>query len=349
MTSTKFDRHTTGTEVAETFKDQIRGKTVLVTGPSPGSIGKATALAIAGHQPALLILAGRTPAKLDAVATSCREVAANNATNVSMKTVQVDFLSLASVRSAASEISALTDRLDVLINNAGISTAVLRYSREGFESQFATNHLGPFLLTKLLLPLLLRASPGARVVNVSSTAQWISPVRFSDINFENEVDGPKKGKIDLPKNERPHSKSPAWTMARSADGFPGTMAYGQSKTANVLFTVALKRRLAGQGIDILALHPGEIRSNLGGELSPEFKKEIKTWPARRFKTLDQGCATTLVAAFDPELSGTQHVYLQDCQVARPARWADDPDMAERLWQLSEQMVNESSTLPGSKL
>lgn len=173
-----------------------------------------------------------------------------------METVQLDLISLPSVRAAAKEVAGTTDHVDVLINNAGISTSILRFSPEGVESQFATNHLGAFLLTKLLLPLLLRAGPGARVVNVSSAAHLISPVRFSDINFEDEVVGPKRGKMEVPEEERPPPELPAWTLAPTADGFPGTAAYGQSKTANILFTVALKQRLAGQGIEVLALHPG---------------------------------------------------------------------------------------------
>lgn len=173
-----------------------------------------------------------------------------------METVVLDLASLASVRSAARRVAAITDRIDVLINNAGISTSARRLSPDGYEMHFAVNHLGHFLLTTLLLPLVARAGPGARIVNVTSTAQRISPMRFSDYNFDNEVDGPKKGKIVIPPDEQPNSKVPAWILARSADGFPGTVAYGQSKTANMLFTVALRRRLADKGIECFAVHPG---------------------------------------------------------------------------------------------
>lgn len=180
-----------------------------------------------------------------------------------VQTVVLDLLSLESVRSAAAEVVRLTDHLDILVNNAGISTKNLRYSAEGIESHFATNHLGHFLLTTLLLPLLLRAStnasPGSgapRIVNVSSEGNFLSPVRFSDINFANEVEGPKKGTIAVPKSQQYSLKAPAWTRGRTPDGFPGFMAYGQSKTANILFTVELKRRLASEGIDSFSLHPG---------------------------------------------------------------------------------------------
>lgn len=180
-----------------------------------------------------------------------------------IKTVVLDLLSLESVRSAAAEIARLTDHLDILINNAGISTNTLRYSAEGIESHFETNHLGHFLLTTLVIPLLIRASttsdPGAgtpRIVNVSSEANWLSPVRFSDINFANDVDGPKKGTIAVPENEQYSLKTPEWTRARAPNGFPGFLAYGQSKTANILFTVELKHRLADKGVESFSLHPG---------------------------------------------------------------------------------------------
>lgn len=170
-----------------------------------------------------------------------------------VKTVVVDLSSQISVRSAAKEIVGLADRIDILINNAGLGLLTRQLSPEGIECTFATNHLGPFLLTTLLLPLL---RPGSRIVNVSSSGHRISPVRFSDINFDNEVDGPKKGKIDIPTSEQPHPKNPKWCLTRGPDGFPSAVAYGMSKTANILFTVELKRRLADRGIEIFALHPG---------------------------------------------------------------------------------------------
>ncbi|KUI60515.1 WW domain-containing oxidoreductase [Cytospora mali] len=362
MARPSFNRFTTGTEVAGLFRAQIRGKTILVTGPSPNSIGEATAVAIARAGPALLILASRTPSKLEAVADSCRKVIVDaigtrdvatkprqgRATEV--KTVVLDLGSQASVRSAARQVAAITDRLHVLINNAGISTSVWWLSPDGYEMTFAVNHLGHFLLTNLLLPLILRAGPGARIINVTSTAQRISPMRFSDYNFDNEVDGPKKGKVAIPADEKPNPRAPAWTLAKSANGFPGTVAYGMSKTANVLFTVALKRRLADKGIESFAVHPGEIYTNIAtGSLSPEFKREIAAMPPSKWKTPDEGCATTLVAAFDPSISGPGHVYLEDGRTARPVQWASNTEKAERLWQLSEELVAGSLSVAGTKL
>lgn len=172
---------------------------------------------------------------------------------IEVKTVVVDLSSQMSVRAAAKEIVGLANHIDILINNAGLGALTRQFSPEGVERTFATNHLGPFLLTTLLLPLL---HPGSRIVNVSSSGHRISPVRFSDINFDNEVDGPKKGKIGIPKSEQPHPKNPKWCLTRGPDGFPTAVAYGMSKAANILFTVELKRRLADKGIESFALHPG---------------------------------------------------------------------------------------------
>lgn len=199
-----------------------------------------------------------------------------------VETVELDLASLGSVRAAAATIAGLTDSLDVLVNNAGISVSTRQVSPDGIELTFATNHVGPFLLTSLLLPLLLLlplpdaavkpvqgshlgggARAARRIVNVSSSGHRISPVRFSDYNFEHvddERDDHRDKKtqeepIGIPADELPHKSNPAWVLA-AIDGFPGTVAYGASKSANILFTVALKRRLRSQGIESFAVDPG---------------------------------------------------------------------------------------------
>jgi len=241
--------------------------TVLVTGSSPGSIGEAAAVAIARSRPALLILASRTPSNLDEVASRIHsnQITENPTTSSSngpdgssvgaqtvVKTVVVDLASQASIREAATKIIALTDRIDVLIHNAGINVKNRQLSPEGIELMFSTNHLGPFLLTQLLLPLLLqsaRLSPRGctRVVNVSSSGHHISPMRFSDYNFEPGVLPPPE--------EQPQKGLSAW-IYEETNGFPSNVAYGVSKCANILFTVGLKRRLLGHGIASFALDPG---------------------------------------------------------------------------------------------
>ena len=171
-------------------------------------------------------------------------------------TVPLDLSSQQSVRAAAAEVARLTDRLDVLVNNAAVMVTSRRATPEGIEMQFGTNHVGPFLLTNLLLPLLRRAAsdtkPGAtRVVSLTSAGHRLSPVRFSDHNLTLADDDPA-----LPPDED-HVRPLSGAFGRStADGYNGIVAYAQSKTANILFTLYLQQHLAKHGIAAYVLHPG---------------------------------------------------------------------------------------------
>ncbi|KAK1769309.1 hypothetical protein QBC33DRAFT_577100 [Phialemonium atrogriseum] len=273
MTSPRFNKWTAGTEVARALEDQIRGKQVLITGASPQSLGEAAALAIATAKPAVLILASRTPSKLNAVARHVREV-------------------IEGCSSPASTASA-----------DGTSSTIVETVQLDLASQ-----------ASLLLPQLLEAASNGpagstRVVNVSSSAHRISPLRFGDYNFEGKP---------LPQNEKPRA------------GFPGTVAYAMSKCANVLFTVALKERLRERGIDSFAVDPGVIRTGLTKEIGPGLRKQLESLPQDGWQSPDQGCAVLLVAAFDPSLSGSEAIYLQDSQISRPASHASDKVKAQRL-------------------
>jgi NAD(P)-dependent dehydrogenase (short-subunit alcohol dehydrogenase family) len=156
---------------------------VLITGVSPKSIGEGLALALAAHTPDLLILASRTLSKVKAVTQSIR----TSHPHVKVQEVVVDLSNLKSVREAAESCEKILARegrcLDILFNNAGINISERRLTEEGVEMQFATNHLGPFLLTNRLLPF-MNVGKGGRVVNTSSEAHRISPVRFSDVSSE---------------------------------------------------------------------------------------------------------------------------------------------------------------------
>ncbi|MGV0852340.1 SDR family NAD(P)-dependent oxidoreductase [Mycolicibacterium phlei] len=249
---------------------------------------------------------------------------------------QLDLLDPASVEAFAARYLASRRPLHILVNNAGIMGGDLVRDARGYESHLATNHLGHFQLTNELLPA-LRAANGARVVNVSSFGHHLSDIRWDDPHFERDYDG----------------------MA----------AYGQSKTANVLFTVELDRRWAGDGIRGYALHPGAIIST---NLAPSFG--IDTWQAMGLadddgnpiidpsidqKTPEQGASTTVFAAASPLLADIGGVYLQDNDIAPleenatpldvafgpgfrswvgVASYAVDPDSARRLWELSERLV-----------
>ncbi|KAL1838377.1 hypothetical protein VTJ49DRAFT_2718 [Mycothermus thermophilus] len=328
---------TPGSEVARAFAERIRGKTILVTGVSPKSIGSATVLNLASQGPGLLILASRTEARL-------REVAAQIAEKYPDTRVEIVILDLGSqqsVRQAAVDVAALTDKLDILINNAGVMVTSRKATPEGIEQQFGTNHIGPFLFTNLLLPLLRKAAesnpPGAtRIVSLSSAGHRLSPIRFSDYNLEGKPVPP----------EEDHVKPLQGAFAKCApDGYNGIVAYAQSKTANILFTVYLQKHLTKFGIAAYTLHPGTIQTDLSrdqnDELTAQFYKVAPYW-----KTPDEGSATTLVAALDPALDDAKGLYLVDCQLAEPAPHTRDSISADRLWKLSEDLVGEKFSLRG---
>ncbi|KAL2022172.1 hypothetical protein VTK56DRAFT_6001 [Thermocarpiscus australiensis] len=331
----QFGERTPGSEVARVFADQIRGKRILITGVSPKGIGASTALNLASQKPDLLILASRTRARVQEVANSIEEEYPGTRVEI----VILDLGSQKSVRQAAADVAALTDRLDILINNAGIVVTSRQKTPEGIEKQFGTNHIGPFLFTNLLLPLLRNAArsnpPGAtRIVSLTSAGHRLSPIRFSDYNFEGKEVPP----------EEDHFKPLPGAFAKCApDGYNGIVTYAQSKTANILFTLSLQKYLARSGIAAYVLHPGSIETDLGrdqdAELTAQFYKVAPYW-----KTLDEGSSTTLVAALDPALNEAKGLYLTDCQITEPSPHAKDPVAADRLWKLSEELVGEKFSL-----
>lgn len=348
----EWDLHTTGTEAGRAFDSAIRGKNVVVTGVSPASIGATTALAIAAHGPGKLILASRTRAKLDAVQADI----AQKYPTTQVSSVLLDLSSLDSTRDAAAQINARVDgKLHVLINNAGINDLRrnLMVAPDGtrLDRQLFVNHLGPFLLTRLLLPALKQAAEGAapkgstRIVNVSSHGHRLSSLRLSDLAFEKLPHDES-----IPEAERPSKTAPAF-LTRLTDpegGYPGFVGYGQSKCANVLHASELTRRyFKSSGILALSVHPGSIETELTRSLDEQSKADmLNTAPRHLWKSLDAGAATTLVAAFDPALAqldvgGDVLGYLADCQLADglAAPHVKDKEAGKRLWEVSERMLN----------
>ncbi|TKA76339.1 hypothetical protein B0A55_03745 [Friedmanniomyces simplex] len=331
-------QETTGIEVAEAFKNVIKSKTVLITGVSPKSLGESTALAIARHRPAKLILASRTESKLQQVADGIAQVDSS----LEVELIVINLSSQADIHDAAGKVRALTDRLDILINNAAVVTSARGETTEGIELQFGTNHVGHHLLTSLLMPLLLAGAeasgePGTtRIVNVSSLGYRLSPIRFHDYNFEGKP---------VPPEEEPPAGIPSHMKPDAAAGRPyyAFTAYGQSKTANMLHAVALKEKLSCKGIQAFAVHPGSIWTDLSRNLSEEDLKIIEG-TSTFWKDQDQGCATTIAAAFDPDLCGAKQAFLSDCHLEDVAEYAKDSVIAEKLWQLSEELTGESAKL-----
>jgi NAD(P)-dependent dehydrogenase (short-subunit alcohol dehydrogenase family) len=234
--------------------------------------------------------------------------------DVPVALVALDLMSQESVKKAAAEIASLTDRLDLIINNAGVMSQTRITTKEGIEGQFGSCHIGHFLLTNLLMPQLLAAAksnaPGAtRVVNLTSLGHRISPVRFSDYNLTGK---------DVPPEEKNPNPLPPIFQKNSPDGYNGWVAYGQAKTANILFSIALNERLKGKGVTSYAVHPGCKRSFFSKRGSADENVAIWTGLVRNldaegeaairntspfWKNHDQGAATVLVAALDPALDG----------------------------------------------
>jgi len=309
-----FGKGTTTADVLEGLS--VEGKVVLVTGAS-GGLGAETARALA-EKGAFVTLAVRDVAKGEAVAASIRESTGNQRVEVG----RLDLTSPESVRAFAKGWLETHDALELLINNAGIMACPLERTKEGWEMQFATNHIGHFLLTGLLVPALRAGAPG-RIVNLSSAGHRFGGVDFEDIHFE----------------RRPYDK---W------------IAYGQSKSANILFTQELDRRLEASGIRSYAVHPGVIMTELSRHMTPE---DIKDLMARapgdggmEFKIVEAGAATSVYAATAPELEGRGGLYLEDCGVAERKESEDsrdgyaphafDAEAASKLWTVSEEHVGE---------
>ncbi|XP_012582814.1 PREDICTED: retinol dehydrogenase 14, partial [Condylura cristata] len=220
---------------------------------------------------------------------------------------ELDLASLRSVRAFCQEMLQEEDRLDVLINNAGIFQCPYMKTEDGFEMQFGVNHLGHFLLTNLLLGLLKSSAP-SRIVVVSSKLY-----KYGDINFE-----------DL-NSEQSYNKS---------------FCYSRSKLANILFTKELARRLEGTDVTANVLHPGIVRTNLGRHIhiplviKPLFN--LVSWAF--FKTPVEGAQTSVYLASSPEVEGVSGRYFGDCKEEELLPKAMDEAVARKLWDISEVMV-----------
>ena len=301
--TTPFNAESTAAEVIAGI--DLAGRRAIVTGGASG-IGIETARALAGAG-AEVTLAVRNPEAGERSAADIIHSTGN-------KQVFVAPLDLADQASVAALVAGWDGPLHILVNNAGIMAAPLMRTPQGWEMQFATNHLGHFALATGLYRA-LAAAGGARIASVSSSAHHRSPVVFEDIHFEH----------------RPYEP---WS------------AYGQSKTANVLFAVEASKRWAGDGITANALMPGGIRTNLQRYVSEEDLERMRTAAGGtdlKWKTPEQGAATSILVATSPLLDRVGGRYFEDCNEAEVGRlsarngvaaYALDPEAAARLWQVS---------------
>jgi len=308
--TTPFGFDSTAAEVIEGI--DLSGKRAMVTGASSG-IGVETARALAGAG-AEVTLAVRD-------AEAGERVAADITAATGTEAVRVGRIELADPASVAAFVATWDGPLHILVNNAGVMALPEReLTPQGWEMQFATNHLGHFALA-LGLHDALAAAGDARIVSLSSRGHLRSPVVFDDINF----------------SSRPYDR---W------------LAYGQSKTANVLFAVEANRRWSREDITANAVHPGAISTNLSRHMTADELERLSASGLFRYKTVEQGAATSVLVATSPLLDGIGGRYFENCNEAEVidpaaseeepssgvAAYALDPDNARRLWDVSLDLI-----------
>ena len=281
----------------------MNGKVCVVTGATSG-IGKAAATALA-RMGAQIVLVGRDRGRAEATAAGIGATAA-----VPPKVEIADLASMEQVRALAGRLGSL-ERIDVVINNAGLVLGGRRVTEDGFEHVFAVNHLAPFLLTNLLLPKLTGSAP-ARVVMVTSDAHTAAKLDLDDPNLEH-----------------------GWNSWRS---------YANSKLANILFTRELARRLDGTGVTANCAHPGVVRTGFGREGKPLLR--LGTAIARPFfLSPERGADTIVYLASSPDVAGETGGYYVKRQRREPSAAARDDAAARKLWDISDRLTGLTPAQP----
>ncbi|KAJ7602699.1 hypothetical protein DFH06DRAFT_1351129 [Mycena polygramma] len=308
---------TTAEEVATTFADEIRGKNVLIIGTSLNGLGFEAARVIANAN--LVVITGYNLERLKLSEDAMKQ----EVPSANIRRLQLDLSSLAAVRTAAAEINAYPEPIhvrgffsfirkasqqpphfQVLIRNAAAAIVAFKLTVDNLESQIQTDHIGPFLLTKLIAPKILASgTPGftPRVMFVSSAAEaWGTGPNFKTLGHPN------------PASHVPFE------------------AYMQAKSANILTAIELSKRSKGR-INAYSVHPGDLQPS---------KEKIENW-----KTIPQGAATTVTAAFDPRLNAVPGAYLDDSADATKVigSHSADPANAEKLWNVTEEIIGEDFT------
>src|ERR1700757_4693427 len=304
----------------------LKGKRVLVTGVSSG-LGVETARSLAAHG-AQVVGAARDLKKAAGATDEVRKDAAANGGG--FEVVALDLASLTSVRACADALVKKGEPLDVIIANAGVMATPFGHTEDGFETQFGTNHLGHFVLVNRIAPLL---RPGGRLINLSSAGHRFANVDLEDPNFE-------------------HTPYDPW------------VAYGRSKTANILFAVAFDARDRRRGIRAAAVHPGGIQTELSRHLNAtqlqaaidriNRQSAAEGGQPFKYKTIPQGAATSVWAGFVASAEEIGGQYCENCHISQIVpedkllttntegvrAYALDPKTAEALWRKSEELVGE---------
>ena len=272
--------------------------TILITGATAGiGLESARQLAAQGHR---LLLVGRSPAKLESAAAAVRQAGSQQ-----VDTLTCDLSDLAAVRRLAEQVRGTVDHLDVLVNNAGTVFDKRTLTPEGHEATFATNHLGGFLLTELLLDLMIASAP-SRIVFTSSTGHYQGTMDFDDLGYER--------------------------------GYSIMKAYSRSKLANVLYTRDLADRLAGSGVTVNCLHPGAVATDIW-DGAPWFARPVLA-VAKRISMISpaEGGARITHLATSPDVEGATGGYYDDDRLRTPSELAQDAAIGRRLVEVSRELV-----------
>ncbi|XP_013407222.1 retinol dehydrogenase 12 [Lingula anatina] len=297
-----------------TSQARLDRKTVIITGANTG-IGKETALDLAARG-ARVILACRDIKRGQEAAAEIRA----QVPNAEVVVRRLDLASLQSVKEFAQRIYETEERLDVLINNAGVAWCPRGSTQDGFELHFGVNHLGHFLLTNLLLDLLVKSGP-SRIVIVSARCHQHGYMNWEDINWE--------------------------------ERYSPFAAYNQSKLANHLFTRELSQRLEGTGVTVNCLHPGVVKTDIAKYIFfKEWNHVAFCWLYfLLFKNPREGAQTSIFCAVDESLEGKTGLYFSDCKEKEMAPLAKDKELAKKVWDLSAELVglNEQECWPHTQL
>lgn len=280
--------------------DEENRLVAVVTGAS-GGMGRATAALLAAEHGMKVYLVARSREK----GSEAVRFVNSRSGRSDAELILCDLASLASVRAAAAELNAACARIDVLVNNAGVVTVRREETEDGFERQLGVNHLGHFVLTGLLLPLLLNSRAG-RIVVVSSGAHRIGRMNYEDPDMRK--------------------------------GFTVWGAYGRSKLANIWFAKELARRLEGTTVTVNALHPGAVSTDIGVDRRKGFGTMVHRLLRPFFLTPEQGSATAVHLAASPDVQGASGGYYYKRKPASVAARANDAEQARRFWAWSEQVT-----------
>uniref|UniRef100_A0A1B6MDC8 Uncharacterized protein n=2 Tax=Graphocephala atropunctata TaxID=36148 RepID=A0A1B6MDC8_9HEMI len=297
-----------------TSKARLDGKTVIITGCNTG-IGKYTVLDLYSRG-ARVVMACRNVEKAEEARDWVIEQRTGQEGLGQLSVCHLDLSSLASVQKCAEKLLDEENHIHILINNAGIMMCPRSLTEDGYELQFATNHLGHFLFTLILLPKIISSAP-SKIINVSSEAhKWCKSLYLDDINLE--------------KSYNPQT------------------SYFRSKAANILFSRELTRRLEGTGVSVYSVHPGAVDTELLRHLDSVTWRVLRYFANFFMKTPEQGAQTTIYCAVDEKAAKETGLYYGDCAVATTTTMTQDDGLAKQLWDVSLDMVKFTPAEPFGK-